>query len=45
VADSYAAQLTVEVLAERLARANIFNKVTVLAHLDELFQRYIFVSG
>ena len=45
VADSYAAQLTVEVLAERLARANIRNKVTVLAHLDELFQRYIFVSG
>ena len=45
VADSYAAQLTVEVLAERLARADILHKETLLAHLDELFQRYICVSG
>ena len=45
MADSYAAQLTVDVLAERLARADILHKETVLAHLDELFQRYIFVSG
>ena len=45
VADSYAAQLTVEVLAERLADVDILYKETVLAHLDELFQRYICVSG
>lgn len=45
VADSYAAQLTVEVLAERLNRVDILHKETVLAHLDELFQRYICVSG
>lgn len=45
VADRYGAQLTVEVLAERLAGADILHKKTVLAHLDELFQRYISVAG
>jgi len=41
VAEHYAAQLTVEVLAERLASADMVYKETVLNHLDELFQRYI----
>jgi hypothetical protein len=45
VADIYGAQLTVEVLAERLASAEILHRETVLAHLDELFQRYILVEN
>lgn len=45
VAEKHAAQLTVEVLAERLASADIRNKETVLANLDELFQRYIVVKS
>ena len=45
VAEIYAAQLTVEVLAERLASADLVYKETVLARLDELFQRYISVKN
>jgi LAS superfamily LD-carboxypeptidase LdcB len=45
VAKNYAAQLTVEVLAERLASADIVHRETVLEHLDELFQRYIYVES
>ena len=45
VAENYAAQLTVEILAQRLASADIMYKETVLAHLDELFQRYISVKN
>jgi len=45
VADVYAAQLTVDVLAERLATADIVYKEIVLEHLDELYQRYIRVHG
>jgi LAS superfamily LD-carboxypeptidase LdcB len=45
VAENYAAQLTVAVLAERLEGADILHKATVLANLDELFQRYISVKN
>jgi LAS superfamily LD-carboxypeptidase LdcB len=45
VAEHYAAQLRVEVLAQRLESADILHKATVLAHLDELFQRYIRVKN
>jgi len=45
VAENYAAQLTVAVLAERLENADILHKATVLANLDELFQRYISVKN
>jgi len=44
VAEYYAAQLTVEILAQRLASADLMYKETVLAHLDELYHRYICVT-
>jgi LAS superfamily LD-carboxypeptidase LdcB len=43
LADVFAAQLTVDLLARKLSTADLELKETVLAHLDELYARYIHV--
>lgn len=43
LADVFASQLTVDLLARKLSTADLALKETVLAHLDELYVRYIHV--